>query len=89
MAETFNPPCPHCGTDKVSDRKIFFVVSGLAIVIISIVSLSLLVPAISLLFGIGVVVFGNMIPDTRRYKCKTCKEKFGEEETPDNLHAQS
>lgn len=80
MAETFNPPCPHCGTAKVSDRKIFFVVSGLAIVIISIVSLSLLLPIVTLLLGIGIVISGNMIPESRRYKCKGCKEKFGESE---------
>ncbi len=78
MAESFNPPCPHCGAAKVSDRKIFFVVSGLGIVIVSIVSLSLLLPIVTLLMGIGIVISGNMISENNRYKCKSCKETFGE-----------
>ena len=85
MAATMNPPCPFCGATKTGDRKITIVVSGLAIVIISIISLSLLLPVVSLLFGIGMVVFGNMIPVNRRYKCKSCKNKFGEEEEEESV----
>lgn len=79
MAELSNPPCPDCGEATSSDRKIVFKVGGIAIIALSVVTLQFFLPALSLILGIGMVFYGRKIPETRRYKCKSCGHKFGEE----------
>lgn len=87
MAELSNPPCPECGESTSSDRKIVIMVSGIAIIVLSVVTLQFFLPALSLMLGIGMVFYGRKIPETRRYKCKSCSHKFGEELEAEAAHS--
>lgn len=84
MAETFQINCPSCQSTNTQDRKLVYGWGGVAIAVVSILSITILIPIIFLFVGLGASLYGFLLSDEKRYKCKNCHELFGEPQANEN-----